>query len=73
MLDRWRKDDPATAKKLHVEADIHEYLLLLGAAPSASTLEAAVGNLTLIAVYYLLRAGEYTCKGTKTTQKNLQV
>ena len=30
MLDGWRKDDPATAKKLPVEADVPEFLVNLG-------------------------------------------
>ena len=62
MLDRWRKLDPPTAKKLPVEADIPEYLCHVGSAPSASLLERAVGDLAVIALYYLRRIGEYTGK-----------
>jgi hypothetical protein len=62
MLDGWRKSDPATTKKLPAEADVPAFLCQLGTAESATTLEAAVGDLTLIAFYYLLRVGEYTCK-----------
>lgn len=33
----------------------------LGAAPNTTTLEAAEGDLTVIAFYYLFQVGEYTC------------
>ena len=68
-LDGWRKGDPPTAKKLPVEADVPEYLCKSGNTFGASPLEAAVGDLTLIAFYYLLRVGEYTCKGTRNSSK----
>lgn len=69
MLDGWRKEDPATSKKLPVEADVPEYLCQIGSSPSASAFEAAVGDLTLIAFYYLLRVGEYTCKSARNNTK----
>jgi hypothetical protein len=69
MLDGWRKHDPATTKKLPVEADVPTFLCQLGASPSATTLESAVGDLTLIAFYYLLRVGEYTTKQTRNETK----
>ena len=69
MLDGWRKTDPPTSKKLPVEADVPEYLCTLGAAPHATALGSAVGDLTLIAFYYLLRVGEYTCKGSRNYTK----
>ena len=50
------------AKKLPVEADILEYLCQLGSRPNASVLNAALGNLMLIAFFYLLHEVEYTCK-----------
>ena len=68
-LDGWRKGDPPTAKKLPVEADVPEYLCKSGNTLGASPLDAAVGDLTLIAFYYLLRVGEYTCKGTRNSSK----
>jgi hypothetical protein len=68
-LDGWRKDDPPTTKKLPVEADVPEHLCNVGTRPGATSLEAAVGDLTLIAFYYLLRVGEYTCKGTRNSSK----
>lgn len=54
MLDGWQKDNPATAKKLPVKADVPAYLCRLGAVPTATALEQAMGDLTLIAFYYLL-------------------
>ena len=69
MMDGWRKSDPPTAKKLPVEADIPEYLCHIGQAKTASPLEAAVGDLAVIAFYYLLRVGEYTTKGTRNSSK----
>jgi hypothetical protein len=69
MLDGWRKADPPSEKKLPVEADVPEYLGYFGNTVSATPLEAAVGDLTLIAFYYLLRVGEYTCKGVRNNTK----
>ena len=69
MLDGWRKGDPPTAKKLPIEADVPDYVCRVGTAPGASALEAAVGDLVVIAFYYLLRVGEYTCKGTRNQSK----
>jgi hypothetical protein len=69
MLDGWRKIDPPTLKTLPVEADVPEYLATLGAQPSASRLDQAIGDLTLIAFYYLLRIGEYTCKAKRNGSK----
>ncbi len=54
---------------LPIEADIPEYLATLGLQPSATTLDRAIGDLTLIAFYYLLRIGEYTCKAKRNESK----
>ncbi len=56
-------------KQLPVEADVPEYLCLLGNSPSATELEAVVGDSVVVAFYYLLRVGEYTTKGTKQYTK----
>jgi hypothetical protein len=69
MLDGWRKGDPATTKKLPVEADVPAFLCNISAAPSATPLDAAVGDLTVIAFYYLLRVGEYTTKRSRNDTK----
>lgn len=69
MLDGWRKTDPPPTKKLPVEADVPEYLCHVGQAKTATPLEAAVGDLALVAFYYLLRVGEYTSKGSRNSSK----
>ena len=68
-LDGWRKEDPPTTKQLPVEADVPELLAEKGRDGNTSTLERAVGDLTLIAFYYLLRIGEYTIKGRRNETK----
>jgi hypothetical protein len=55
-----------------VEADIPEYLVQLSLHPATSAHEKAVGDLALIAFYYLLRIGEYTIKGTRNESKQTQ-
>jgi hypothetical protein len=60
MLDGWRKTDRPVRKKLPVEVDVPEFLVNLGMMPEASQMDKAVGDLSLIAFYYLLRVGEYT-------------
>ena len=73
MLDGWRKEDPAVEKKLPVECDIPEYLATLGRRAVATELQRAVGDLSLISFYYLLRIGEYTgrpaLESTKQTEQ----
>ena len=63
-FDKWQKEDPPTTKQLPVEADVPELLAERGRDRAAATsLDHAIGDLTLIAFYYLLRIGEYTVKG----------
>ena len=69
MIEGWRKDDPATIKKLPVEADVPEFLSHVGTLPSANALNQAIGDLSLIAFYYLLRIGEYTIKSSRNYTK----
>ncbi len=64
MLIGWRKQDPPTIKKLPVAIDIPEFLGSLGNAVGANALDQAIGDLSLIAFYYLLRVGENTIKGS---------
>jgi hypothetical protein len=63
------KGRPPTLKQLPVEADILEYIAALGRMPMAPTLDQAIGNLALVAFYYLLRIGEYTSKRTQNETK----
>lgn len=72
MLDGWRKEDPQVQKKLPVEADVPEYLATVGRQATASELDKAVGDLSLIAFYYLLRIGEYTGKPSRNETKQTE-
>ncbi len=65
MLDGWAKSDPPTLKQLPVEADVPEYITSLAQSPVSTALDQVIGDLTLIAFYYLLRIGEYTCKRSR--------
>jgi len=53
MFDGWRKADPPTTKQLPVEADVPELLAERGRKGNAKPLDQAIGDLTLIAFYYL--------------------
>jgi hypothetical protein len=73
IYDGWRKEDPPTTKQLPVEANIPKLLAACGRDENASELERAIGDLSLIAFYYLLRIGEYTIKGKrKETKQTVQ-
>ena len=69
MYDGWRKEDPPTTKQLPVEADVPEYLATEATRSSGSELDKTIGDLVLVAFYYLLRIGEYTMKGTRNSSK----
>ena len=69
MLAGWGKEDPATVKKLPVEANVPEFLALAGKEKQATELQQVVGDCALIAFYYLCRVGEYTVKKTRNTSK----
>lgn len=69
MYDGWRKDDPPTTKQLPVEADVPEYLAHLGRESGTAEVDKAVGDLILVAFYYLLRIGENTVKGKRNETK----
>ena len=68
-VEGYRKQDPHVIKKLPVEADVPEYLVKAALGKEASEMEKAVGDLALVAFYYLLRVGEYTKKGTRNESK----
>ena len=69
ILDGWKKEDPPTLKKLPVEVDIPEYIATSGNTITSTEMERAVGDLVLIAFYYLLRVGEYTTKAVRANSK----
>ncbi len=72
MLDGFRKADPPRTKQLPVEADVPEFLVNLGLSPEARELDRSIGDLTMIAFYYLLCIGKYTTKGMRNNSKQTQ-
>jgi hypothetical protein len=58
LLDGYWLEDPPTEKKLPVEANLPELLFDMGYGPNGNTLGQAVGNLSIIVFYYLLRVGK---------------
>jgi hypothetical protein len=69
MIDGFAKEDPPTRKMLPVESDVPELLVEMGYSKSGTAHTRAVGDLALIAFYYLLRIGEYTVKGKHNNTK----
>jgi hypothetical protein len=69
IYDGWLKEDPPTTKQPPVETDIPELLIEQGQSALATELDQAIGDLTLIAFYYLLRISEYTVKGLHNDTK----
>jgi hypothetical protein len=69
MIDGYTKADPPTKKMLPVEADVPKLLVKMGYDKSGLAHSQAVGDLSLIAFYYLLRIGEYTVKGKQNESK----
>ena len=68
MLDGFAKRDPPSEKKLAVGVDVPEHCCRRGRR-ATSALGRAVGDLILIAFYFLLRVGEYTVKATRNDSK----
>jgi hypothetical protein len=62
MLDGYTKADPPTQKKLPVEANVPKLLVEMGYGKLGSIQNQAIGDLSLIAFYYLLHIREYTVK-----------
>jgi hypothetical protein len=65
-LKAWGKEDGPTNKKLPVEVDVPAYLARLAYKKKGSALNKRIGDLSLLAFYYLLRVGEYTGSGSTT-------
>ena len=63
------KGRPAYHQKLPVESDVSHLLATLGKMPTANLLDQTIGDLALIAFYYLLRVGKYTIKATRNHTK----
>jgi hypothetical protein len=69
MIEGYSKEDPPTRKMLPIETDVPQLLVELGYSKSGTAHAQAIGDLTLIAFYYLLRIGEYTVKGKRNNTK----
>ncbi len=63
MIEGYSKQDPPTKKMLPDKAKVPELLVEMGYGKSGSPHAQAIGDLSLIAFYNLLRIGEYTVKG----------
>jgi hypothetical protein len=72
MLDGFKKDDPATVKKMPCTIDLPECMAKWGMEELATEKDKAVGDLALIAIYYLLRVGEYTVKKHRNETKQTE-
>ncbi len=69
MIDAYSKEDPPTRKMLQVEVDVPELLVEMGYGKLGTLHAQAIGDIALIAFYYLLRVGEYTVKGKHNNTK----
>ena len=69
MLEGFGREDGPVKKKMPVEVDVPEFLVDCGMQSSATEKVKAVGDLSMIAFYYLLRVGEYTVKATRNHTK----
>lgn len=71
-LTAWGKEDAPSVKKLPVEVDVPEYLARQAYKNNTSALDKRVGDLTLLAFFYLLRVGEYTVTRSKSKKQTTQ-
>jgi hypothetical protein len=69
MIEGYDKEDPPTRKMLPIETDVPQLLVDVGYSKSRTAHTKAIGDLTLIAFYFLLRIGEYTVKGRRNNTK----
>ena len=63
FLDGYSKSDPPTRTMLLVEADVPKLLVEMGYEKGGTSHAKAIGDLSMIAFYYLLHIGECTVKG----------
>ena len=69
MIEAYSKEDPLTRKMLPVEVDVPELLVEMGYGKLGTPHAQAIGDLALIAFYYLLCLGKYTVKGKRNNTK----
>mmetsp|Transcript_36829 Transcript_36829/g.82805 ORF Transcript_36829/g.82805 Transcript_36829/m.82805 type:complete len:416 (-) Transcript_36829:347-1594(-) len=72
MMSGFKKEDPATVKKLPIEVDVPEYLASLGRHAGSSERDQAIGDLSLIGFYYLLRSAEYTKNRSRDEKQTVE-
>jgi hypothetical protein len=66
LIEGYHCNDPAPKYKLAVPLTVPTYMYNYG--KTGNDKHKAVGDMTLIAFYYLLRVGEYTREGNKCTR-----
>jgi hypothetical protein len=69
MMEAYSKEDPPTKKMLPVEVNEPELPVEMGYGKLSTLHAQAIGDLALIAFYYLLRIGEYMVKGERNNSK----
>jgi hypothetical protein len=65
LLEGYKRTDPSPKFQLAVPLTVPAFMHTFSR--SGTEKQKAVGNMALIAFYYLLRVGEYTSSGTATT------
>jgi len=65
QTEAYKREDPTSVKQLAVPVDIPNRIYMATRTKDNKKLK-AVGELAMIAFYFLLRVGEYTCHGTET-------
>jgi hypothetical protein len=71
MIEEYNKQDPPTKKMLLVKADVPEVLVEMGYSKSGLPHAQAIGDLSLIAFYYLLCIGKYIVKAKHNNKNRL--
>lgn len=66
LLEGYRRNDPSPKYKLAVPLTVPAYMYTYGKSGTAK--HKAIGDMALIAFYYLLRVGEYTRESTNRTR-----
>ena len=68
LLEGYRREDPPAQPKLAVPLTVPQYLLLVAKGQEKQ----AIADLSIIAFYYLLWVGEYTCHKVKDKRQTKQ-
>ena len=72
MFAGFRREDPIPLPEIAVPVSVPQFMAKMGLSPSATPKEQAVGDLALIAFFYLLRVGEYTQKKKRKNTRTVQ-